>query len=286
MKKIGIFVLLAFFISFVACGFAREPGLWLHFIDAGEGDSVFIEAPGGETALVDAGNLISGYRVVEYLKEKGIRSSDYLIFTHPHLDHIGGAFFVMQMMDAEDVFDNGEDLADLAKSLDVYRWYEDLVRSDENYKTLKAGDSLLLGEVTLNVLWPPQPPVFPDFNANSLVIMVEYGEFRCLLTGDLTAAGERKLLEQGANLKADVLKVGHHGAGDASSGEFLAAVSPKTAIISVDKENARGYPSEEVINRLRSGEADIYRTDRDGDIVLGIYAGEGGKTQVEVKAGR
>jgi len=109
-----------------------------------------------------------------------------------------------------------------------------------------------------------------DFNAFSLVIMVRDDGFSCLLTGDLTASGERELLKRGVNLEADVLKVGHHGAEDATTEEFLEAVSPQIAVVSVNKGNFWGYPSARVLERLKKAGVKVYRTDRDGDIILKI----------------
>ena len=260
--------------------FAESKPLKIHFIDVGEGDSILIEAPNGEAALIDAGNLISGFRVAEYLKENDIQDLEYLIFTHPHLDHIGGAFFVLQMLKVKNVYDNGEDLSGLVKSSDLYRWYATLARREENYRVLKTEDILSLGEVSLKVLWPPRPFVLSDFNSNSLVIMLRYGKFSCLLTGDLTSIAEEMLLGAGVDLKADVLKVGHHGAGDASSEEFLDEVSPQIAIISVNAENIRGYPSMAVLEKLRTVGSGVYRTDEQGDIVLTVFP----KGQFEIKS--
>ncbi|MFH1504247.1 MAG: MBL fold metallo-hydrolase [Candidatus Omnitrophota bacterium] len=130
--------------------FSETVGLRIHFIDVGEGDSVLIEALDGGCALVDAGNLISGFKVVEYLKKRGIDSIEHLMFTHPHLDHIGGAFFVLQMFDVKNVYDNGQGLS----GQDIYRGYSKLVRENDKYSILKAGDSILLGEMSLEVLWP------------------------------------------------------------------------------------------------------------------------------------
>lgn len=270
MKKVRILYLcLVLFIFSSVFAFAQsEDILKIHFINVGEGDAIFIEAPNNETVLVDTGNLITGFRVVEYLKKNNIQKLDYIIFTHHDLDHIGGAFFVLQMMDVKQIYDNGDDLTQIAKSSNVYRWYEELVRGEENYSVLKTKDSLSLGEVTLGVLWPPQPLPFSNPNPNSLVIMVKYGEFRCLLTGDLTIQGERELLKQNIDLKADVLKVGHHGANDASSEEFLKAVLPNLAVISVSKRYYYNYASEYVLERLRILGAQVYRTDKNGDILL------------------
>ncbi|MCM8774464.1 MAG: MBL fold metallo-hydrolase [Candidatus Omnitrophica bacterium] len=278
MNKFKGLILLLFSIFFLPCTFAKSQNLKIHFIDVGEGDAIFIQSPNGKTLLVDAGNLITGFRVGEYLRRNNVQRLDYLVFTHPHFDHIGGAFFVMQMMEVREVLDNGENLSSLVNSVDMYRWYNKLVRSNENYRVLKAGDTIILDEIRLNVLWPPNPFVSLDFNVNSLVIMLEYGEFCCLLTGDLTEVGENVLLNQGADLKADVLKVSHHGAGDANSEGFLLAVSPEIAIISVDKSNSWGYPSEEVLNRIRDKKVKIYRTDKDGDIILTVYLRKNGKS--------
>lgn len=268
--KIRTFVLFVYFISLVTCVFAAEPELKIHFIDVGEGDSILIESADGKAALVDTGNLISGFRVAEYLKKNNIEKLDYLILTHPDLDHIGGAFLISQALKVENVCDNGQNFGETEKSSDIYRWYAELIRKNKSYRVLKFGDKFSIGQVNFKILWPAQPLPFTEFNPNSLVIMLEYGEFHCLLTGDLTRQGERKILEGKIDLKADVLKIGHHGAGDASSDEFLTAVSPKIAVISVDKANIRGYPAKEVIGRIEKAGVKLYRTDKDGDIVLSV----------------
>ena len=279
MRKIWILLIFASFVIFTAL--ANSPPLKIHFLDVGEGDSILIEAPNGEAALIDAGNLITGLDIVKYLEKNNIYELEHLIFTHPHLDHIGGAFFVLQMVGAENVYDNGENLLELAKRSDVYRWYNDLARKSNKYSVLRAGDSLSLGEVKLKVLWPSQPLIFSDFNANSLVIMVKYKTFKCLLTGDLTFPAEAELLKKESRLEVDVLKVGHHGFNDASSEEFLRAVSPKIAVISVNKGNIRGYPSQETIMRLKNMGIEVYRTDKGGNIV--VYVEDNGKIVVEKK---
>jgi len=265
MKKVWILFIFVLFTLSVA---AQSQSLKIHFLDVGEGDSILIEAPNGETALIDAGNLITGSKVVRYLNNKNIYDLDHLIFTHPHLDHIGGAFFVLQMIEVKNIYDNGENLSVLARRSDTYRWYDDLVRKSNKYSVLEAGDSLALGEVRLKVIWPPKPLIFSDFNTNSLIIMIEYRTFSCLLTGDLTSPAEAELLKKESRLKANVLKVGHHGSADANSEEFLKAVLPKISVISVNKDNIRGYPSKEVIQRLGEIGSEVYRTDINGDIII------------------
>ncbi|MBL7197511.1 MAG: MBL fold metallo-hydrolase [Candidatus Omnitrophica bacterium] len=278
MRKVWI---LFIFVLFALSTAAQGQSLQIHFLDVGEGDSILIVTPNGKTALVDGGNLVTGLRVVKYLKKNGINELDHLIFTHPHLDHIGGAFFILQMLDIKNTYDNGEDLSRIAKSEDVYRWYGDLARKSNKYSVLGAGDSLLLGKVRLEVLWPPKPLIFSDFNTNSLVIMVEYGTFRCLLAGDSTSLTEAELLKKKSHLGADILKVGHHGCNDASSDDFLKAVSPKIAVISVNKDNIRDYPSQEVLTRLEETGTKIYRTDKNGNIIVSIEGD--GEIAIKVK---
>ena len=269
MKRFWALVLVLFTFSFLSTLASSDEAGRIHFINVGEGDSILLEIE-GKSALIDTGNLISGPRLVKYLKGKGIEKLNYLILTHPHPDHIGGVFFILPGLKVEKIYDNGQDLGGVRKTCAIYRWYEDLVRKRKNYAVLISGDSLTLGSLTLEVLWPPGVPTSSDFNAFSLVMMVRGGGFSCLLTGDLTASGERELLKRGVNLKADVLKVGHHGAEDATTEEFLETVSPRMAVVSVDEANVWGYPSEEVLERLEKAGAKVYRTDRDGDIVLKI----------------
>ena len=267
MKKLLLLVLVLLILGFLCPSVSSDGASSVHFIDVGEGDCILFETQ-GKSALIDTGNLISGPRVVNYLKEKGIGKLDYLIITHPHPDHIGGVFFILPTLKVEKIYDNGQDLSSVRKTCEIYRWYEDLVREREDYWILSSGDTLTLGNLTLEVLWPPGLPTSSDFNAFSLVIMVTGDGFSYLLTGDLTASGERELLKKGVSLKADVLKVGHHGAEDASTEESLEAVSPVVAVISVDEANIWGYPSAGVLERLEKRGVKIYRTDRDGDIVL------------------
>lgn len=286
MKKIKISILsLFFFISFV---FAKESGglltgkyltsnhpeeLEIHFLDVGEGDAIFLQSE-KENALIDAGNLITGYQVAEYLKEQKVKKIDHFIVTHPHPDHFGGVFFILPMFNVDKVYDNGQKFHP-EDMLDFYRWYEELFRQRENYTVLKAGDILTIGDWNLEVIWPPEPPeYFPDFNISSLAIKVKAAtttvndSFSCLLSGDIIIPAENELLRRGIDLKSDVLKVGHHGSDAATSDEFLQAVSPEIAIISVNKDNIRGYPAKETIEKLEKTNIRIYRTDINGNIVL------------------
>ena len=247
---------------FIWCALTLASDFKIFFLNVGEGEAIYIETPNTQKVLIDSGNLISGYKVVNFLKRKGIEEIDFLIITHPHLDHMGGIFHVLQHIKVKRCYDNGQPLP---KNNDIYRWYNDLFRKD-NYKPLKAGEKIILGNVIINVLSPEK--FTSDWNANSLVLKINYGETSFLLMGDANIKVEKMLLEKNINLKADVLKVGHHGAKDASSERFIEAVSPQYAVISIDENNIRGYPAVSVIKRFQNKGIKLFFTYRDGDIIF------------------
>ena len=242
-----------------------EKDLTVAFIDAGEGEAVFLDLPSGEKILIDTGNVITGYHVAEFLKKRQVNSIDLLFITHPHLDHMGGIFHIVQTFDVHRIYDNGQPIKKLPAN-DVYRWYGELL-ADSTYGIAKKGDTFTFGDVVLEVLWPPSASS-DNWNENSMVIMVRYGESSFLLTGDATHKVERHLLSEEERLKADVLKVGHHGASDASSVEFLKTVDPQYALISVDAENVRGYPDHATLSRLKATGAEIFFTYTHGDVLF------------------
>jgi len=265
MKRLFFAVVIFFLICVAAYSAPKPANLIIDFIDVGEGDSILIRTPHGASALIDAGNLITGYRVSEYLRRRGVAKLDHLIFTHPHPDHIGGAFFIAQMIEIARVYDNGYHLQ---SDKDIYRWYEELIRQRSDYQLLQAGDTLKLDGVELRVLWPTSANRISGVNDNSLVILLQYGDFRCLLMGDATMLVEGELLKADKGLKADILKAGHHGYPDASSQEFLKEVSPDAAIMSISLKNTGGYQPEEMSKKFKTLGIKVYRTDRDGDITI------------------
>jgi competence protein ComEC len=264
MKILKSILIIFLFILFVNAAFA-EDSLKLHFIDIGSGDAILIQAE-NENALIDTGNLLSGYKLLDYLYRNGVGRIKYLIFSHCHPDHISGAFFIIPKIRIDKICDNGQPLND---SDDMQRWYGVLVRTKRNYSQLKKGDRLRLGGADLEILWPIKPDAV-SANSNSLVIKLTYHNFSCLFVGDLNKIGEKKLLKENVNLKANALKVGHHGYLDTTSREFLDAVSPALAIISVESDNMAGAPSPQVLELLKERKVKIYRTDKDGDIIISI----------------
>jgi len=238
--------------------------LIVHFIDVGEGDCILIQIPNNKNILVDTGNLSFGYRVEEYLRSKNISHLDCIIVTHMHPDHVGGIFNVLPKYGINIIYYNGYRPQDNEFFLELINLAEDL---NITMKILNAGNKLLFGKVTLDVLSPIEP-LSGDMNGDSIVLRVIFGEISFLLTGDLNINVEKRLIEAECILKSDVLKVGHHGAEDASSEEFIDKVRPKIAILSVGKNNRYGYPSNVVIERFKRKKIPLYRTDIDGTIII------------------
>ena len=274
-KTFSILTCLSFLLPVAGAG--DGGALELHFIDIGYGDSILIKSPAGGYTLIDTGYPEAGGRLLSYLKEHRVTELDHLIMTHPHPDHLGSAVAVLKNLKIKRLWDNGQtiDQFDDLLTKPMGKEYQERFRSRPTYRTLKAGDSIRWGEVALDILWPPSPFPSPDWNTNSLLIMLRYRNFRALLTADFNERGERELLKnKDTPLRADLLKVGHHGAGDATSPAFLKAVLPRWAVISVG-ENPRGYPSTVVIRRLEEAGAKVFRTDRDGSISFRYHPDEG-----------
>jgi competence protein ComEC len=276
MKKI-FFILICLSILLPVAQAGRNGALELHFIDVGYGDSILIRSPAGGYTLIDTGYPEAGGRLLSYLKEHRVTELDHLIMTHPHPDHFGGAVAVLKNLKIKRLWDNGQtiDQFDDLLTRPMGKEYEERFRSRPTYRTLKTGDSIRWGEVTLDILWPPAPLPSPDWNTNSLLIMLRYRDFKALLAADFNKRGEQEILKkEGIDLKADLLKVGHHGAADATGPEFLRAISPRWAVISVGG-NPWGYPSLVTIRRLREFRAKVFRTDRDGSINFRYHPDEG-----------
>jgi competence protein ComEC len=263
MKKL---ILILFLLNSTIC-FAQEQVIKIHFVDIGEGDAIFIQAE-GESALIDTGNLLSGYKLVDYLKENNVAIIKHLLITHPNLDHLSGVFFIIPKFKIENFFDNGRDLD--ATDRPIFGWYEKIFRQNKNYKALKENDELKLGDLALKILWPPAQSSINGLNNNSLVIMLTYKEFRCLLTGDIGCVIENELMKRRPALTADLLKVAHHGAQDATCEYFIKRLKPKLAIISVDKNNRRGYPAWKTLDLLKANNIKTYRTDKNGSVVITV----------------
>lgn len=243
------------------------PPIEIHFVDVGQGDAILIKGTEGANILIDTGNLSAGYRVRRYLKEQKISRLRALVITHMHPDHVGGIFGILPEIGADKIYDNGA----APHKNEFWHEYMNFI-SDLRLERgiLTAGECFSFGNLNLQVL-SPSKPLSGNLNVDSIVIRLSYGDVGVLLMADATNEVEKKLVEdRNVNLPSQVLKIGHHGAADATSAAFLERVAPDIAVISVGKSNRYGYPSNETIKRIRRLNAKLYRTDFNGTVVLMI----------------
>lgn len=235
--------------------------LKVHYIDVGQADSILIQQ-NGQNMLIDAGNNPDGNLVVNYLKSQGVSKLDYVIGTHPHEDHIGGLDVVIKAFNIGKVY--------MPKATATTATFKDVVSaiSSKGLKitTPTVGSTINLGDASATIL-APNGSGYEDANNYSIAIKLKYGNNSFLFMGDAEDVSENEILAKGLDVKADVLKVGHHGSSSSTTSAFLNKVSPKYAIISVGKGNTYGHPHKPIMDRLKASGITVYRTDEAGTIV-------------------
>lgn len=233
--------------------------LTVHFIDAergGQGDCALLEC-NGAYALIDAGYKESGAEVVEYLTDLGVQRLNLVVGTHPHADHIGGLITVLKEVPTDNVWFSAIPYTNST--------INDFVYAANKYSTgiqqPEIGQAFQLGSATITVLGPVHSN-YENVNNISLVLMVQFGDIRFLFAGDMEQIAENDLIASGADLKADVLKVGHHGSYTATGYTFLRTVDPDFAVIPCGRNNSYGHPHKEPLSRLQDADVVIFRTDK------------------------
>jgi competence protein ComEC len=249
--------------------------LKVHFINVGQGDSIMIQLPGGQTMLIDAGPSDS---VVSYLNQQNIKKINYLVATHPHADHIGGMAAVIRAFDIEKVY--------MPRVSHTSKTYENVLLAVKakglKISSSKAGVTILDQNGLKANFVAPCSSSYDNLNNYSAVIKIQHGNTTFLLTGDAEAESEQQMLSSGANLKADVLKVGHHGSNSSTTSSFVKAVSPKYAVISCGAGNQYGHPHQETLSKLANAGVKTYRTDTNGTV---IFVSDGKTLTVETLGG-
>ena len=249
------------------------PKLRTTFLDVGQGDAIFIELPDGGNMLIDCGDRSfrwdAGEKIVApYLQRRGIRKIDYLVLTHPHSDHIGGAPYLLEHFDVGELWETA-----IEGQSAIYRQIHYLADSLHiPVKTMYAGSFLsLAGNTAIRILHPSEAFIglHPGgYNDYSLVIKMTHGDIDWLFTGDTEAFAEHYIAGWGNFLNSEILKVPHHGSATSSTLEFLDHVHPEYALISVGARNRFRHPSSRTVAHYNSMQIRLHRTDLEGALVI------------------
>ncbi len=249
--------------------------LELVVLDVGQGDALALRSPAGRWILVDAGprteTFDAGARtVVPYLRRRGVGSLEFLLLTHPDMDHVGGAASVLRELPVGRVLDPG-DPAGTGVFVEVL---ETARRRHVHWQIVGAGDSLNLDGVAFRILSPEESvedqgeAAEQGANASSLVLEVRFGAFAALLTGDAPLSAEEAFLPKVMSPAVQLLKVGHHGSASSTGPELMERIRPEAVLISVGRRNRYGHPHAAVMERFRAAGVEVFRTDRDGSVVV------------------
>lgn len=245
--------------------FTEDSTFSIHYIDVGQADAALIECD-GEYMLIDGGNVEDSNLVYSVLERNKATNLDIVVGTHAHEDHIGGLSGALNYATADLVLCPVTEYESKA-----FNDFKALAEEKSNGITVPSvNDTYTLGSAEVEILGVNSTD---DTNNSSIVLMIEYGETKFLFTGDAEREAEQVILESGADLSCDVLKVGHHGSDTSTSYVWLNEIMPEYAVISVGAGNTYNHPTDETLSRLRDADTKTYRTDLNGD----IYATSDGK---------
>ncbi len=237
------------------------------FFDVGQGESIFIRTPENHQIIIDGGP--SGKRILEKLSGQipfWDKTIDLAVLTHPDYDHLGGLNYVLKSYRVENILWNG-----IKKNTRTFGYWEENLKEEEARVFIgEKGQKIKAGDLEFFVLYPfeSREGEVADRASNntSIVMKMTFGENDFLLTGDIGEEIEKLLLN--ADLKAEILKVAHHGSKSSSNSEFLRLVNPELAVISVGHNNPYNHPHPEILKRLDDFGITILRTDKSGNIEI------------------
>jgi beta-lactamase superfamily II metal-dependent hydrolase len=241
-----------------------ENDIRVHFIDLGQADGILLQS-GENAVLIDGGEYKTRDSLVNYLRGAGITSLDYVVATHPHSDHIGGLAAVIRQFDVKNIL--------MPDATNNTATFDSLLAAIEDkglsVTVPSVGDKITAGIIELTVLAPAGKD-FKDLNNASIVLRMAHGDIAFLFTGDAETPSETEMLNGGLNLRADVLKAGHHGSRTATSAQFLDAVRPATVVVTCGRQNSYGHPHKEFLEIVNQPERNItlLRTDESGTIIM------------------
>lgn len=245
----------------------RAGVLTVAFLDVGQGDAIYVEAPNGNQILIDGGASSGALlRALGRVMPFYDRSIDLVLATHPDQDHVGGLPAVLGRMNVDGIV-----TTENISGTGAYAAFEEAIKNEHAYRILaRTGERIILDEgVVLEVLFPDRNSRGWESNMSSIVARLSYGDNSFLLTGDSPQAIEKYLVsKKGGALHSTVLKLGHHGSRTSSSPAFLAAVSPEYAVVSAGKDNKYGHPHKEVTKLLSSLKIPTINTADQGTIIF------------------
>lgn len=233
---------------------------WIKYLEVGQADAALVYSS-GHYMLIDGGKKEDSSLIYSVLREHGVETLDYVIGSHPHIDHIGGLPAAYNHSTVGETFCS-------VKTYDTYDFadfYKYACMNGQEIIIPKAGDTYDFGPARIDILGVNAGE---SINDGSIILKITYEDTSFLFTGDAEYLAEKAVIESGADLSATVLKVGHHGSDTSSSYQFLRKVNPEVAIISVGTDNEYGHPTETVLSRLSDCGSKIYRTDLQGDITV------------------
>ena len=267
ISRVALTVLVIGFLALVISVKQQDDGRFhLYFFDVGQGDSAFIKTPDDYEILIDGGP--NNDVMTELSKAMGFldRSIDLVILTHPHADHVAGLTEVLKKYEIGAVMITGV----------IYEngYYNEFLKviKEKDIPVIFADESkdFSIGSTYLDTIYPFKKMVeesVSDVNNSSIVVKIKYKEVSMLFTGDAGEEIEQMITQRGVDLRAKILKVGHHGSKYSSTPEFLSKVQPEIAIIQVGVDNQYGHPNEQTIENLKkAGIKQLYRNDLDGTI--------------------
>lgn len=238
-----------------------ESKLIVHFLDVGQGDSIFIELPNGKTMLVDAGENYHGQGIIDYVQTIGYHKLDYVVATHPHEDHIGSMPYIVRNFEIGSIY-----MPDVTANTATFESLLKAIKAKGlRVKNGRTGVHIIKeGELTADIIAPDKPDE-SNLNNSSIVLLLTFGNVSYLLTGD---AETKELNAIRADMHATVLKAGHHGSKTSTTQTLLKKISPSVTVISCGKNNDYGHPHAEVLKMLKSVNSSVYRTDRDQTVIV------------------
>ena len=237
--------------------------LEVHFIDVGHANATLLRHV-DVTMLIDQGDWQRD-DVVDYLQSVGVDRLDVVATTHPHADHIGQFDRVLDTFEVDEVWWSGS----TTTTLSFERALDALEASDVAYSEPRAGHSIELGPLLVEIVGPDDDANFENLHDANLSMRITYGQVRMLFTGDAEAATEQRMLNRHSQLlDAEIYEVGHHGSSTSTTPAFLDAVDPEVSIYSAGAGNVYGHPHAAVIDRLEAHRTALYGTDVHGTVIV------------------